>query len=400
MKKLKPEYKALANPVQMDQFCQGNGVLPDLEEIGEAHGYNYGHRKLDWLTHFRGHVLLTTTDYKSARDHAWAAKNDPLFQANGAAVDVSFSGLAQANKNRPIEPLMDVLERLFDAAQKAPHRRLNQLDKQTWEGVVGLFRRTSIFDATMLKLPPKMAKWAAENSENSASLKLQLRIGGQKGEFQKVMLTGGTGSDSPYLDDLLGDLDRREDQYFVFDGGYWDIQKFHRIKESGNHFVAKRGGNIQPRVVENLPLPEKPLQSGYEVLQDARVYLGDRTDNEFRMLRVRQTEGQEIVLLTDQMALSADQICLLYRYRWNIEIVFRYLKQLLQLDFFFSHDPAGVVRQILMALIVWAMLVLSNQGQERLSPKNLWRFLMAEIHRAIYDMGFRAGFEAAEIQME
>jgi hypothetical protein len=53
-----------------------------------------------------------------------------------------------------------------------------------------------------------------------------------------------------------------------------------------------------------------------------------------------------------------------------------------------------------MALIVWAMLVLSNQGQEPLSPKNLWRFLMAEIHRAIYDMGFRAGFEAAEIQME
>lgn len=34
MKKLKPEYKAPANPVQMDQSCQGNGVLPDLEEIG------------------------------------------------------------------------------------------------------------------------------------------------------------------------------------------------------------------------------------------------------------------------------------------------------------------------------------------------------------------------------
>ena len=100
------------------------------------------------------------------------------------------------------------------------------------------------------------------------------------------------------------------------------------------------------------------------------------------------------------MALSADQICLLYRYRWNIEIVFRYLKQLLQLDFFFSHDPAGVVRQILMALIVWAMLVLSNQDQERLSPKNLWRFLMAQIHKAIYEMGFRDGVEAAEIQME
>jgi hypothetical protein len=190
------------------------------------------------------------------------------------------------------------------------------------EGVVGLFRRTSLFDATMLDLPPKMAKRAAGNRENSASLKLQLRIGGQKGAFQKVMLTDGTGSGSPYLDDLLGDLDRQEDQCFVFEGGYWNIRKFHEVKESGNHFVTKCGGNIKPRVVEGPPLPEKPLQSGYELLQDARVHLGDRSDNEFRMFRVRQTEGREIVLLADLLDVSADRICLPYRYRWNIEIGF------------------------------------------------------------------------------
>jgi hypothetical protein len=52
-----------------------------------------------------------------------------------------------------------------------------------------------------------------------------------------------------------------------------------------------------------------------------------------------------------------------------------------------------------MALIVWAILVLFKRGQERLSPKNLGRFLMAEIYKAIYEMGFRDGVEAAEIQM-
>ena len=68
----------------------------------------------------------------------------------------------------------------------------------------------------------------------------------------------------------------------------------------------------------------------------------------------------------------------MYHYRWTIEIVFRWLKQLLQLDHLMSHDPTGIVRQILTALIVWGLLVVANQDSGNFSPKQFWRQLMAD----------------------
>ena len=81
MSKFKPEYKPLANPRQMDQFCQETGVLPDLAEIGKAHNYNYGLRELDWLTHFRGHVLMMTTEtIRAPVIMPWSRKTIPCFK--------------------------------------------------------------------------------------------------------------------------------------------------------------------------------------------------------------------------------------------------------------------------------------------------------------------------------
>ena len=101
------------------------------------------------------------------------------------------------------------------------------------------------------------------------------------------------------------------------------------------------------------------------------------------------------MLITSLLDLSADQICLLYRYRWTIEIVFRWLRQTLELDHLMSHDPVGIVRQILVALIVWGLLVIANQDAGKLSPKQLWRQLQADIHQAVLEFGYYLGFQGA-----
>jgi hypothetical protein len=60
-----------------------------------------------------------------------------------------------------------------------------------------------------------------------------------------------------------------------------------------------------------------------------------------------------------------------------------------------SHSPTGVLRQILTALIVWALLVIANQDSGKLSPKKLWRQLQADLHQAIFDLGYRTGLAVA-----
>ena len=396
MSKLKSEYRALANPKRMQEFLNGQGILAKRQEIAEEFNYDWHARKLSFEQHFRGLVLLQATAYRSTRDHQYAAENDVLFHANGAGVEISVSGLAQANRNRPLEPFLAMMQTVMTAVENLPARKLRVLDKRTWKGIVGLLHRTKLFDATTLKLPPKLSKWAPGKHEGTAGMKMQLCIDGERGDFKRILFTPEPGNDSPYFETMLGDLAEQEEQIYIFDAGYWKIDTYHDIVESGNDFVTKRAGKIKPQLVKELPVPPADqLSSGYEVLQDALVHLGDRQDHLFRMLRVHQTNGQEITLLTSLIDLSADQICLLYRYRWTIEIVFRWLRQTLELEHLTSHDPVGILRQILSALIVWGLLVIANQDSGKLSPKQLWRQLQADIHQAVFEYGYCLGFQGA-----
>lgn len=397
MKEVKAEYRKLANPRKFNETVDGNGALVNQNALAERFGYDWHARRLFFESHFRGHLLMQMTAYTSTRDHQWAAQNDPLFAAAGAGVEVSVSGLAKANRERPIEPLVILLQQVMDAVARLPHRRLRALDKETWQGIVTLLSRIELFDATTLKLPPKLREWAPGTNEDEAALKLQLRIDGGRGDFKKILLTPAPGPDAPYFEDMLGDLEEQEGQIFVFDGGYWGLETYHAIVDSENDFVTKRGGNIQPQFVKELPLPEEPLSSGYTVLQNALVHLGDRQDCLYRMLRVQLSTDEEIVLLTSLVEASADEICLLYRYRWTIEIVFRWLRQLLEIDHFMSENPLGVVRQILIALIVWGLLVMANQNTDKFSPKQLWRQLQADLHQVLLETGYRLGSQGAEL---
>ena len=153
-------------------------------------------------------------------------------------------------------------------------------------------------------------------------------------------------------------------------------------------------------MVEQLPLPEQELSSVYVVLQDVLAHLGDRHDRQFRMLRVRLPSGKEIILLSSLTTATADQICLLSRYRWTIEIVFRWLRQTPQLNYLMSHSPAGILRQILPVLIVWALLVIANQDTGKLSPKQLWRQLQADLHQTLLGLGYRLGLQGTELAFE
>lgn len=391
-KRMKENYRNFSSINQFNRFLDGNGILANRREIADAFEYDWHGRKLTFETHFRGHVLMQATAYESTHDHQWAAGHDRLFEASRAAVNISVSGLAQANKNRPIEPYLLLMQQVMNGVANLPYRRLRELDKETWQGIVHLLKRVDLFDATTLKLPPKLASWSPNTGRGeTAAMKLQLKLSGETGAIKHLMLTPATGSDSPYLASLLGDLAQQDKQIFVFDGGYWSIDTYANIAQSGNHFVTKRGGNIKPTIITELPLPSESLASGYTVVKDAFVYLGDDSEQQYRLLEVQLTNGETITLLSTLLEVPADHICLLYRYRWTIEIVFRWLKQLLHLEHLMSHDPTGILRQILTALIVWGLLVIAHQNSSDFSPKQFWRQLYADLHQATFEFGYRLG---------
>lgn len=385
MATLSAPYRHLAHPKAFDAFLDGAGALANRSELAQASNYDWHARKLDFERHFRALVLLHVTNYSSSRDLTWAAENDLLFRALKADFDISVCGFGQAMRKRPLEPYWQMLTQVMQAVSNLPQKRLRGLDSKTWRGITALFGQIDIFDATQVQLPPSLAQWAETAPEKSA-FKLQLKLDGLDGHFKEALVTKPSGNDNAYFEHLLK-LKEGAGSVYLFDCGYFKLDRYHEITETGNFFVTKLHRNIKPELVTRRPVCDRVNQAGYRVLDDRYVLL--EGEGWYRLLSVEVSTGHPITILTNLLWLKAEQICLLYRYRWSIEIVFRWLKQLLQLDHFISRDPRGILRQLVVALVVWGLLMLSNQGHSRFSPKALWRELQAAMHWALFELGRR-----------
>jgi hypothetical protein len=318
--------------------------------------------------------------------------------------------------DRPIEPYWEMFSQVQAAVEELPHQRLRGISTGEWGEIADLFGTVDLFDATQIELPPSLADWQ-ETSEEKSGFKLQLKLDGRNRQFKEALLTTPDGNDNEYFSDLLGLEDEdpggessekecsaevpRGDLY-LFDCGYCSIDLCRRITDTGNSFVTKLHGNIDPQPVCSRPVPESAADpdrnaAGYSVLEDRLVRLrNDRTDREggnpgrwYRVLTVEVSTEEQIQVLTNLLWIDAEQICRLYQHRWSIEIVLRWIKDRMQLDRFISRDPTGVVQQTLTALIVWELLALFNEGGEQFSPRKLWRKLQAAMHQALFDLGRR-----------
>ena len=91
-------------------------------------------------------------------------------------------------------------------------------------------------------------------------------------------------------------IDDKECMY-VFDRGYLDYERFDRMTDDGYFFVSRLRKNAVVRVIEPFSLPENS-----SVLSDEMVVIGttqNRSENVFRLLKLLDTRGNELHLLTN-----------------------------------------------------------------------------------------------------
>lgn len=388
-----PQCRDFANPRNLVDTLDQAMSPSNRCELGERTGYDHRAHKIFFEPYFRALILRECTDRVSLTDLTDAVCHDPLYRMYGAHMEVSTSALSQANANRPLEPFLIILQAVLNAISRLPSsaKVLRDVDGKTLKGIADLLEKTSIFDATTLSLPPKIADWA-KTSESQAGVKVQLRLGAGYGGLDKVMITGAAGNDTPYFS-LLLDLEEGAYRIYLFDAGYFKIQRYEEITDSDNFFVTTLHGNIHFHIVETRPVPSEVGPSGYIIHHDWIVGLGEgenRTQARYRVLEVTDSRGHRTRILTNLLEESAERICLLRRYRWTVETVIRWLKKQLHLDHLISYSPRGVVLQVVMALIVYGLLVLYHQGGS-FSVVRLRRQITNDLHQALIDYGYQLG---------
>ena len=156
------------------------------------------------------------------------------------------------------------------------------------------------------------------------------------------------------------------DRLYVVDRGYVDYSLFAKIIDAGSSLVARVKDNTAFVVQEERPLTDAAQAAG--VVRDVVISrLGtshhkDHLKRPMRLVIVRTTDREgkttELWLITDRLDLDADLVALAYRYRWTVELFFRWMKCILGARHLIVHSRNGVTLQMYAALIVSLLIVL------------------------------------------
>jgi putative transposase len=146
---------------------------------------------------------------------------------------------------------------------------------------------------------------------------------------------------------------------YVFDKAYCKYQWWTGIHDGGATFVTRQKASARFRAVRRLPL-RKRKGDGFTVIDDAEVRLVSKGDSKLaipmRRIRVRRDKGAKITLLTNDFKRSAVEIAALYKKRWQIELLFRWIKQHLKIRSFLGRSDNAIRLQIVAAMMAYVLL--------------------------------------------
>jgi hypothetical protein len=170
-----------------------------------------------------------------------------------------------------------------------------------------------------------------------------------------VNITDGKHGDSR----IALDIPIRPHSVVVADRGYCDFLLLNNWDSNNVFFVVRHKDKLLHSLVEELPLPKKRAQN---LLSDEIIELSGRNTKDKYTKRLRRItvwnneHSCEVKLLTNNFKLAASTIAELYSARWQIEIFFRNIKQLLKIKSFIGTSRNAVEIQIWTALATMLLL--------------------------------------------
>jgi DDE family transposase/uncharacterized protein DUF4372 len=257
----------------------------------------------------------------------------------------SRSTLAYANEHRPWQLYEAVFYQLLAKCQAVVASRSGNQRKFRFKN------KLLSLDATIIDLCASVFDWARfRRTKGAVKLHLLLDHDGYLPEY--AVITEGKRHEVR----VARRMQFTPGTMLVFDRGYADYLWFRRLTQQQVYFVTRLKDNADYGVVE-----EREVLRRKGVLRDQVVFLYQlgRAGKECFFRRVEfwdEVQERLLVFLTNQMTLSAATIAAIYKERWQIELFFKALKQMLRVKTFVGTSANALKTQIWAALI--AMLLI------------------------------------------
>lgn len=257
---------------------------------------------------------------------------------------VARSTIAYANEHRPSQ----IYESLFYAM-------LEKCQSLTPKRTFSFQNELRAIDSTTIDLCLNLFSWAQFRTAKGA-IKLHTSLNLRSQIPDLIELTDGKTHDITAMKRI--DLSQYpRGTIFIIDRGYFDLALLKAIVDAGHHFVIRLKKNAQiVRIMEHRP------PSGAGVLHDDRIAFmlpqsQEKYPDDLRLVTYHDAEHDvTYAFLTDEFRLSATNIVLIYKQRWQIELFFKWIKQHLKIKTFLGTSKNAVLTQIWVAMIYFLLL--------------------------------------------
>lgn len=209
-------------------------------------------------------------------------------------------------------------------------------------------------DSTLINLCLSLFPWAKFRKRKGA-IKMHTLLDLRGSIPSLVIITHGKVHDVTILDQLTFE----PGVFYIFDRGYLDFARLHKIHRASAFFVTRAKSNFQFKRLYSLPVDKSQGVQCDQIIVLKGFYVKKDYPDKLRRIRYFDvTQNKEFVFLTNNFTLSALTIAQLYHCRWQIELFFKWIKQHLRIKAFYGTTDNAVKTQIWIAITVYVLVAI------------------------------------------
>ena len=324
-----------------------------IKKLSSKGGYDRYVKKLDGYTHFVAFLFAVLMRFDTLRETVigMMAEANKL-QHLGVDYLVKRSTLSDANNRRSSQFFRDIYKHLYNRYRYIlSDSRLSEVQKHLY-----------IIDSTTITLFSTILKGAGRNPKHGkkkGGIKAHCVIRYDEWAPHFVDFTSAATHD---IRTLKG-LHLPEGSFIAMDRAYIDYAEMERLTREKVCYVTKMKKNLTFRTLSSTTLvtPDGLVEMTVSKVQ----FTKDNVTHTARMIEYWDKDGKHATLLTNNFDLSEQEIIAIYDNRWQIELLFKQLKQNFPLKYFYGESVNAIESQIWVCLIANLLLTVVNRKVQR-----------------------------------
>ncbi len=306
---------------------------------------------------------------------------------------VSRSTLADANEKRDWRIYSDFAQILIHEARKlyADEDFGLELDETVYA-----------LDASTIDLCLSVFPWARfRKSKGAVKLHTLLDLRGNIPSF--ISITDGKVHDVNILDELIPEAGA----IYLMDRAYLDFERLYTMHQCSAFFVTRTKSNTAIRRIYSNPVDKSTGLRCDQTVALTGFYSKKAYPEKLRLVKYFDAEtGKRLNFLTNHFYLPALTIAELYRYRWKVELFFKWIKQHLRIKAFYGTSENAVKTQIWIAISIYVLVaILKKRLKIELSLYTILQILSISvfekrlISQAITPIDYKNNITSGHIQL-